>query len=80
MSITYQSQISSDAAEHQLTPLPPYREMDVVKELPLNVYGTHSSSPMHVISLFAAIAIAGLAGLVLERLVISPLAKIPGPN
>jgi hypothetical protein len=54
--------------------------MDIVKDLPLYVYVTLSSSPLHVVSLFAAIAIAGMVGLVLERLVISPLAKIPGPK
>lgn len=55
--------------------------MDAVKELPLFVYGTFSqSSPLHLLSLVAAIAIAGIAGLAIERLVISPLAKIPGPK
>jgi hypothetical protein len=54
--------------------------MEAMKELPLYVYGTLSSSPLHVLSLLLAIAIAGFAGLVLERLVMSPLAKVPGPK
>jgi hypothetical protein len=55
--------------------------MEAVKELPLFVYGTLSeSSTLHLLSLIAAIAIAGIAGLAIERLVISPLAKVPGPK
>jgi Cytochrome P450 len=55
--------------------------MEAVKELPLSAYGTISkTSPLHVISLFSAIVIAGIVGLAIERLVISPLAKIPGPK
>jgi hypothetical protein len=55
--------------------------MEAVKELPLFVYGTLSeSSTLHLLSLIVAIAVAGIAGLAIERLVISPLAKIPGPK
>jgi hypothetical protein len=55
--------------------------METVKELPLFVYGTLSqSSPLHLISLLGAIAIAGVVGLAIERLIVSPLAKIPGPK
>ena len=52
--------------------------MDVVKELPLNLYGT--LSPLYILSFVTAIAIAAIAGLAVERLILSPLAKIPGPK
>jgi len=55
--------------------------MESVKELPLYVYGTLSqTSASTILSLIAAISIAGLVGLVIERLFLSPLAKIPGPK
>ena len=52
--------------------------MDVVKELPLHLYGT--LSPLYILSFITAIAIAATAGLAVERLILSPLAKIPGPK
>jgi hypothetical protein len=53
--------------------------MEAVKELLLYVYGTPSSS-LHLISILGAIAIAGVVSLAIERLIVSPLAKIPGPK
>src|SRR5271168_2298706 len=52
--------------------------MDVVKEIPLQLYGT--LSPLYILSFITAIAIAATAGLAVERLILSPLAKIPGPK
>lgn len=52
--------------------------MDIVKELPLHLYGT--LSPLYILSFVTAIAIAATAGLAVERLILSPLAKIPGPK
>jgi len=55
--------------------------MEAVKDLPLYVYGTFSQTSASTLSsLLAAIAIAGFIGLAIDRLVLSPLAKIPGPK
>jgi hypothetical protein len=55
--------------------------MESVKELPLYAYGTLSQvSPLAIASFVAAVAIAGIVSLTVERIFSSSLAKIPGPK
>jgi Cytochrome P450 len=52
--------------------------MDTVKELPVYLFA--NTTPLQIVTLLLGIAVAGACGLAIERLVLSPLAKIPGPK
>jgi len=52
--------------------------MDTMKEFPVYLYANTSS--LQILTLLFGIAVAGACGLAIERLILSPLAKIPGPK